>query len=487
VPIPLLDLFSTGEATIFAAGAVLLAAVAILGDVLRISGVPAVHSRRVVHMLVGLTVAGAPFVLPSPRVLVALAIFFVGANAVLWARGWLPGMHEARPSSLGTVLFPLSVLPAIGLTWFVDAGRIPAFQVAFLVLAVADPAAGWLGDERKDKSVEGSLAFGLVALAASIVCLLTVGPDAPLGAVITGGVVIAAATTAAEAVGRNGWDNLFVVLAAVGATVPWLESPASPLVMFAVLAGIVFAGLAYAAHALSWDGALAGGLLAASFVAWVPLEWAGPAVVFFVGSSALSVIGRERKASLTERVQKAGPRDAAQVLANGGVAWILLGLTLATSDPLIGFGILGAFAAAAADTWATELGTLSTGQPVSLRTWTRVAPGTSGAVSGVGTLASAGGAASVALTALLVGLTDVGGMLLIVVAGIAGAWTDSLTGAYLQAIYRNPVTGIATERRPAHTGEPERGYAFIDNETVNAIATATGACLAILLAGLVMS
>jgi uncharacterized protein (TIGR00297 family) len=175
------------------------------------------------------------------------------------------------------------------------------------------------------------------------------------------------------------------------------------------------------------------------------------------------------------------------VLANGGVAWILLGLTLATSDPLIGFGILGAFAAAAADTWATELGTLSTGNPVSLRTWTRVASGTSGAVSGVGTLASAGGAASVALTALLVGLTDVGGMLLIVVAGIAGAWTDSLTGAYLQAIYRNPVTGIATERRPAHTGEPERGYAFIDNETVNAIATATGACLAILLAGLVMS
>jgi uncharacterized membrane protein len=71
---------------------------------------------------------------------------------------------------------------------------------------------------------------------------------------------------------------------------------------------------------------------------------------------------------------------------------------------------------------------------------------------------------------------------IVILAGTVGAFADSLVGATLQAQYRNPVTGKITERRPVHSRRPARGYAVINNEVVNAIGTASGACLAILLA-----
>lgn len=472
---------STSWVTVVVAGG-LLAVVAVLGDVLRRSGLAADHSRRVVHLLVGLLVAAAPWALSSPAPLYALALVFVAVNGIAWAWGWLPGMHEARPRSIGTWLFPLAVLPALAVTWSVDPARIPAFQVAFLVLAVADPVASWMGDPRADVSRRGSLAFALTALTATIIGLLVAGPQVPFGTVLTAGIAVAAVSTAAEALGRNGWDNLFIVLAITGILVPWLEAPASPLVMHAVFAGAVFGGIAYAAKALTADGALAGGLLAASLVGWVDATWALPAIAFFVGSSALSVLGNGAKEAAAARAEKSGARDAMQVLANGGVAWIVLGLALVSPAPAVLYGMLGAFAAAAADTWATELGTLGKTEPLSLRSWSRVPPGTSGAVSLAGTSASVLGAASVALTAWAVALVPWTGALVVVIGGISGAWADSLAGAFIQARYRNPVTGALSEERPAHTRRPVHGLAAVNNDVVNAIGTATGACLTVLLA-----
>lgn len=485
--IPLSELFSTAEATVVAAGAVLLAIVAILGDALRTSGVAAAHSRRVVHMLVGLTVAGAPFLLGSALPLYVLAIIFVAVNAVAKSRSLLPGMHEARPSSLGTVLFPAAVLPALALTWSVDPARLPAFQLAFLVLAIADPVASWVGESKQDqgsahtKTIRGSIAFGLTATVTASMGGVVLGPPVPLVAVFVMAVSVGLVTTAAEALGKNGWDNLFIVLGAIGILVPWLQSPESLAIGGAVVAGCVFAALAHRLGALSWDGALAGGLLAVSLIAWVPAAWMAPALAFFVLSSILSVAGRERKSRASQHASKGSVRDAEQVLANGGVAWILLGMSLGVPLDVVGLGALGAFAAAAADTWATELGTALPGSPRSLRSLKRVSAGTSGAVSAVGTLASALGAASVALAAWAVGLVTVTGMGIVILAGFLGALADSLAGATLQAQYRNPVTGNLTERRPAHQKRTVRGFAAVNNEVVNAIGTATGACVALLL------
>ncbi|PYO26718.1 MAG: DUF92 domain-containing protein, partial [Gemmatimonadetes bacterium] len=124
-----------------------------------------------------------------------------------------------------------------------------------------------------------------------------------------------------------------------------------------------------------------GGLIAACAVGagttW-GLGWAGLALLaaFFLSGSLLSQVAERGE----------GPRRTArQVLANGGVATLaaLLGAWTAAA---------GAIAAAAADTWATEIGAFSPFPPRLLTSGRRVARGTSGGITALGTLGGVAGA-----------------------------------------------------------------------------------------------
>lgn len=260
----------------------------------------------------------------------------------------------------------------------------------------------------------------------------------------------------------------------------------------AVSVGGVFGVAAYVLRMLSVSGALAGGLFAALLVGAGGWAWIVPGVVFFAGSSALSKVDSRRKADASRRAEKGSVRDAGQVLANGGVAMgALVAFALGAPPDAAYAAFVGALAAAAADTWATELGTLSTTPPVSLGTLRRVPVGTSGAVSPAGTLASVGGAASVAGAALVVAGTSlgsgsalgapaafgVGTALLATLAGVTGAFVDSVAGATVQARFHDPVAGGLTERRPADRPTPVRGWRWVDNDVVNLLCTATGAAV----------
>jgi hypothetical protein len=95
---------------------------------------------------------------------------------------------------------------------------------------------------------------------------------------------------------------------------------------------------------------------------------------------------------LPESGGDAPARTWQQVLANGGPAIIFaLAHRLTGFDPLL-VGAAATIAATTADTWATELGRAIGGVPWSIRTRRRVPPGTSGAVSGAGTVATVAGA-----------------------------------------------------------------------------------------------
>ena len=87
-------------------------------------------------------------------------------------------------------------------------------------------------------------------------------------------------------------------------------------------------------------------------------------------------------------IGKAGPRDAWQVLANGGVATA----AIVAGGPLGVAAFAGAYAAANADTWGTEIGMLARQAPRSILTGKPLATGISGGVTLVGTLAEAAGA-----------------------------------------------------------------------------------------------
>ncbi len=194
--------------------------------------------------------------------------------------------------------------------------------------------------------------------------------------------------------------------------------------------------------------------------------WAMPLLLFFGTSSALSHWQRAAKKRLG--YEKSGRRDAWQVGANGGVATLcallpVISLHVSVSHAYLLF--LAALAAATADTWATEIGSALRGHPYDLRTGRPAPPGTSGAVSLVGTLAALAGAALIGLFA-----PQWSSRILVTLAGLGGALGDSFLGAVAQAQWRDPVRpGCWTERPQSET--PVRGWRWVSNDVVNLLCT----------------
>lgn len=249
----------------------------------------------------------------------------------------------------------------------------------------------------------------------------------------------------------------------------------------AAFAAVIALG-AYRAGALSAGGAA--GAFVVGTVVFGAGGWPGAAVLFafFLPATLLSRLGAKRKRALRE-LAKQGPRDAWQVLANGGVA--ALAAILAVHGGLhFTCAFAGAFAAAAADTWGTEIGTLSRRAPISALTLRPVAPGFSGGITLLGTLATLAGATCVALVARLAGVAP---FLPVAAGGVAGAVADSLLGASLQALRWCPSCARECETNPHDCGTPtqlRRGLGWLENDGVNLAATLCGAVCAFALAGL---
>jgi uncharacterized protein (TIGR00297 family) len=253
------------------------------------------------------------------------------------------------------------------------------------------------------------------------------------------------------------------------------------------LAAALIALIAHRARLLSTSGAIAASIIGTLAVA-VAWSWGALLIVYFLAAALLSRLGRRAKEARTESiVAKPGARDAAQVLANGGAfAVAALGILV---WPHAAWAALaaGSVAASEADTSATEIGTLFGGEPRSIVSARHVPPGTSGGVTLVGTLASVGGAAFVAMVALALGVLDARPLAFWIVAagGLAGALLDSILGATLQARRWCDACNLATERRIHRCGNSTRaagGIPWLDNDAVNLVSSAAGGLLAALLA-----
>ena len=258
----------------------------------------------------------------------------------------------------------------------------------------------------------------------------------------------------------------------------------SPISLTQLLLGVLLAAavalLAGRVGALTRSGVLAAWGIGA--VVFGIGGWSGAAALltFFGTSTALSRWRRGVKETLG--YEKGGRRDAGQVLANGGVAalCLLLPQALPLGMARAHLLFLSALAAANADTWATEIGSALGGRPYDLRTGKPAAPGTSGAVSLPGTLASLAGAALLGLFAPGVFAGAGAGWMVVTAAGVEGAFFDSLIGATLQAQWRDPLRpALLTEHPQAEP--PVRGRRGITNDLVNVLCTLGAVVLALCL------
>ncbi|GAM13661.1 DUF92 domain-containing protein [Mesobacillus selenatarsenatis] len=201
--------------------------------------------------------------------------------------------------------------------------------------------------------------------------------------------------------------------------------------------------------------------------------------VFFLTSSLLSRYKSKVKEHLGELHEKGSARDWAQVAANGGTAAIAGLAHFISPDPLWIIVLAISIASANADTWASELGVLSRQQPVSIKSFKRVPRGTSGAISGFGTAASAAGSLLIALTGGYLFDEGTSWILSVFLFGVTGSFLDTLFGAYIQAGFKCVRCNLFTEKL-THCTLPTKqvsGFTWINNDVVNFISCLTAAIM----------
>ena len=263
-----------------------------------------------------------------------------------------------------------------------------------------------------------------------------------------------------------------------------------------LFSGLLFSSgiglVAYRRQSLEKSGVFGSIVSGTGIVGMGGWSWGLALVYFFVSSSLFSSFRAQEKARVaSDKFSKGSRRDLSQVVANGGLATLFAVCFGFSQTPgarrRATSGFIGALATATADTWATELGTLSTKSPRLITNGRPVAPGTSGGITPLGIAASALGACTLGFFFWAVkGFRKSFALapLLAFFSGMAGSFFDSILGATLQAMYTCPTCKSETEQQIHHCGTRTvflRGIAWMNNDTVNLMATIIGSATAIVL------
>jgi uncharacterized protein (TIGR00297 family) len=225
--------------------------------------------------------------------------------------------------------------------------------------------------------------------------------------------------------------------------------------------GTLFTHLTVRRGSLTRGGALAAVVLGTLVTFSAGPAWLLPLFVFFGSSIGIERLLPARTGASDAKDEQ--PRDAVQVLCNGGV----YGLVCLLDEPET--LLLIAMAVATADTWASAVGKYF-GQPTyDMLRLRRVPVGLSGGVSVAGTAGGAAGA--ILIAALGFPLSDSfpwSSFLFVAIWGWWGMLLDSVLGALLQTRYAAP-SGRLTDR----SGTDHRlvgGYRWVTNDLVNLLA-----------------
>jgi len=199
-------------------------------------------------------------------------------------------------------------------------------------------------------------------------------------------------------------------------------------------------------------------------------QWTVPIFSFFILSSLLSKIREKKNPSVNDYFEKSGSRDFYQVLANGGPGVILVVINYFFPDLIWYYAYSGIIAASCADTWATEIGTMSPHNTYDILNFRKTEQGSSGGVSFAGFTGSLLGAFLISLISVLwIDNDRIDFILMITFAGFAAAVFDSLLGSAVQAQYKCPKCRLIVDKK-IHCGgnaEKYRGINFMNNDFVN--------------------
>jgi uncharacterized protein (TIGR00297 family) len=472
--------------------------------------------RKVVHLSMGVVLFFVPAYFHSnfyPALAALLFLLFSGLNIRFKWFGSLLALPEEKNQqspavkSYGSLLFPLVFLLQLLFLW---ESHKWILQTSILVMGVSDSLAALVGSSvgkkhiehltKNPKTVEGSLTMffsSFLLLSASLMLFSKDFSGAlagkPVLLLLALALLLALVATAVEALLSHGLDNFFIPVS-IAYVLYVLEINHAIIEQFLLggLFAFLLAVFSIKVKFLDNSGAVATFLLGTTIFGIGGVEWTVPLLTFYLLSSVLSKLGKKRKAKFDLVFEKGSQRDAGQVYANGGIAWIMMIVFSLTNDPAIFFAYLGTLAAVQADTWATEIGTMWPNPKAWLVTTLKEVPvGTSGGVSVPGTSGAFLGSLFICASALAVNvkwMNDFGvlqSFLLIGFSGLLASLVDSFFGATVQAQYFDPIREKVTER--THSLAPDgslvenrliKGTPLVNNDLVNTLCALSGSALA---------
>ncbi|MEN8130086.1 MAG: hypothetical protein ABFS45_07790 [Pseudomonadota bacterium] len=304
--------------------------------------------RKLMHVLMGLVATSFPWlfdqVWPVALLAVGSIIALILVRSGVSAAGSLRGvLHGVKRSSWGELLFPV----AVALVFALADGDPLLYCVPILILTLADAVAALIGiyygqiqfsTLEGRKSIEGSLAFFIVAFLCVHIVLLLFTEVGRLESLLIG-LLMGVIAMMFEAVAWRGLDNLFIPVASFGLLQTYLEMDAAALsvrLVVILLLGVFL--LFWRRRSTLDDSALIGAGLVA-YGAWAigGLYWLMVPASVFVAATVLA--------------QRAEPEHRGKIhtvyallsIAGPGFAWLILNQNISSVDLLFAYTV--AFAA----------------------------------------------------------------------------------------------------------------------------------------------
>ncbi len=436
--------------------------------------------RKVVHMGVGAFALLLRYLTWPEAAGLAVAAFLFNWQVLPRVGGrrfWREADHGAG-YPIGILLYPLSVL-ALLLALREDKWMVAA---VWGLLAVGDGMASLVGQavggpplpwnaRKRWAGLVAFVVFGGAAAALLAVWTLAMPLRAALSPwILTVVVPLTLLCAAVESVPTTLDDNLTVPL--VGGIAVMLLSRADPTILFGdpglprrlalgLAVNAAIATVAWLARSIDVAGALSAVVIGTLITAGLGLAGLAVMIVFFVVGTVATRTGYGKKAERGIAQDKGGARGWRNAWANGGVPAalaLLAGLAAPDERALLALAYAAAVATAGADTCSSEIGKAFGRRTFLITTLRTVPPGTEGAISLEGTAAGLLGGIVIGSVGAVCGLYGASVAALVAAAGLLGSLAES-------------VLGTVAERR-----------GWLDNDLLNAVNTAIGAALAVLMA-----
>jgi len=318
-------------------------------------------------------------------------------------------------------------------------------------MALGDGAAGLVGEGvrsaalpwNRRKTWAGFAAFTLAGTAGAYVLSRWVDPSLPADKTLLICALAALLGAGVESTPIGLDDNVSVPLvcggfmfcawlverSALDSNLPYLGRR----LVLAVVVNLAFAIVARAARTVSRSGATLG--FALGVLVYLGWGWKSFLVLLamVVLGSLATRLGYARKAERGVAERAGGARSWREALANISPGAFFAVLVITTHQQhafLVAF--LAAFAEAAGDTVASEIGQWLSPRAYLVTTWQTVAAGENGGISLIGTSAGLLASAMIVTLGFTLGLASVGGAVIAFAAAAAGNLSDSVLGATLE-------------------------------------------------------